>query len=101
VSVEAGEAPVWAPDGRILYFVQRGALYSVSVSPRGETFNYGTPTEVVPGSYFSSSVSSRHATYDIAAGGRRFVTSFSSAAAESQPVMVFNWIEELRDRMRR
>jgi hypothetical protein len=67
----------------------------VDVTP-GETFAYGTPQEVVSGQFFTSSSSSRHATYDLAADGRRFITTYNVASAKSTAILVLNWLEELR-----
>jgi len=95
ISIERGEAPRWAPNGRRLYFNQSGALYAVDVTP-GATFAYGTPQIVVPGQYFVSSNASRHATYDVTADGRRFITAYNSASAKSTAIIVLNWLEELK-----
>jgi len=95
ISIERGEAPRWAPNGRRLYFNQSGVLYAVDVTA-GATFTYGTPQIVVPGQYFVSSNASRHATYDVTADGRRFITAFNPASAKSSAILVLNWLEELK-----
>jgi tRNA A-37 threonylcarbamoyl transferase component Bud32 len=95
ISIEVGEAPVWAPDGRRLYFNQSGVLHAVDVMP-GETFTYGTPHLVLSEQYFASSTASRHATYAITADGRRFITAYNVASAKSTAILVLNWLEELR-----
>jgi len=95
ISIERGEAPKWAPNGRRLYFNQSGVLYAVDVTT-GPTFSYGTPQLMVPGQYFVSSNASRHATYDVSPDGRRFITAYNPASAKSSAIIVINWLEELK-----
>ncbi len=42
ISTDGGESPVWSPSGEILY-LGNGALWSVSVNPRGDSLAFAKP----------------------------------------------------------
>jgi Tol biopolymer transport system component/predicted Ser/Thr protein kinase len=91
VSLELGNEPVWAPDGKRLFYLNGQALMvaSLSFSPRFHITARDTvfADEVDPGFPY-------HANYDVSPDGSRFV--FVKAANAGAPVIVVhNWKAEL------
>jgi Tol biopolymer transport system component len=97
VSSAGGTRPLWAPDGRELFYVSpRGALMAVRVDARGSAWSASTPQKVVDGPYVTlTSASGR--TYDISPDGRRFLVVKQPATRPSTNIVIVqNWLEELR-----
>jgi serine/threonine-protein kinase len=106
ISRDGGTRPMWARNGRELYFMA-GGLYnspvgsalmvvSVETSP---AFRAGNPQQLLPGPYFSN-LGNR--TYDVSADGQRFLMvkrAGPSTAAPDRIVVVDNWFEELKRRV--
>ena len=65
VSVGGGSRPVWARDGRSLFYVARHTILEARVRP-GATFESDTPAPVV-------TVDSEIRDYDVAPDGGRFL----------------------------
>ncbi len=97
ISTGGGTQPLWAPDGRELFYRRGDALIAVPVQ-FDPGFTPGVPEVLFESSYFRS-VTSR--TYDVAPDGERFlmITEAGGAEDESAPaslIVVQNWHEELR-----
>ena len=73
VSNAGGVQPLWARNGRELFYVAPdGALMTVPVESRGTTWSAGTATKLVAGRYFTGgSLYSRQ--YDVSPDGQRFL----------------------------
>jgi serine/threonine-protein kinase len=108
VSNKGGTRPVWARDGRELFYLMgaspdRVSLVRVPLQP-GRTFSAGTPAVLFEGAYFASlSPAARGRTYDVMPDGRRFVmvkdvtASPAGAPEPAEPfVAILNWFDELR-----
>ncbi len=100
VSTAGGSHPLWARDGRELFYrAPKGAMMRVQVAP-GATWTAGTPTQLFEASsYVGGSTGPR--SYDVSPDGKRFVmlkSSDASAPRATAPriVVVQNWFEELR-----
>jgi len=105
VSINSGIDPVWAPDGRTLYYIStRGngppaAMAAVSVDP-APTLSIGTPEELFPHSpYRRPQRTTRW--YDVMPGGDGFVmvTAAPTAGGDApapQVITVQSWFEELK-----
>ena len=99
ISTDGGEAPLWSPDGRQLFYRRQleDGTWSVMVVDveTDATFTRNQPRTLVEGP-FGVSMPSR--SYDVAPDGRRFVLT-SPNQVEAQPVtsihIVLNWAEEL------
>ena len=94
-----GVTPVWAPDGRKLYYVRlddpdqedwRGALMSVRVTTEAG-FSPASPEVMFEGSYFTL----RGRSYDISPDGQRFLM-IKEDPAPLELILVQNWFEELK-----
>jgi serine/threonine-protein kinase len=97
VSTSGGTQPLWARDGRELFYVAPdGALMRVAVA-NGPTWTAGTPSKVIEGRYVvNTAVPYRN--YDIAADGQRFLMIKAGDDANSAPqiVVVQHFDEELK-----
>jgi hypothetical protein len=96
VSVNGGEEPLWAHTGREMFF--RSNRIEVMVVPvtTGETFTAGQPRTLFRAPDMGSD--GFHASYDVTADDRRFVMIDQRTAESSNPVLVLNWLAELRER---
>ena len=102
VSTAGGTRPLWAPNGRELFFVARdGSLMAVRGDARGSSWKReGSPVRVVQGPYITiGGLSSRN--YDVSGDGKRFlmVKQPANPAAAPQIIVVQNWTEELQQRV--
>jgi Tol biopolymer transport system component len=79
VSVDGGHSPLWAPNGRELFFVEGLALMSVSVDVRPARPDVSRPQKLLGGSY----VWERIGNFDITPDDTRFV--FVRRGADSMP----------------
>jgi serine/threonine-protein kinase len=102
VSTGGGIQPVWARNGRELFYLEpAGALMAVPVEPRGTSWKAGTPTRVFAGSDLYAGVGFASRTYDVSPDGQRFLMIKQGGASDPggpspSIVVVQNWFEELR-----
>jgi len=99
VSNEGGNASAWSPDGKEIYYLFRGRLMVVEVTP-GPELTLGKPRPLceVPQGTTGRGPLRR---YDISRDGSRFIfLADAEVEAKPQPVrqlqVVFNWFEELK-----
>jgi serine/threonine-protein kinase len=103
VSTSGGTRPVWARNGRELFFLDSAnTLTAVPVETSAATFNHGNPAKVLEATYFHPSpLNSR--SYDISPDGQRFLMIKEDAPDRSvravKLVVVLDWTEELKTRM--
>jgi serine/threonine-protein kinase len=93
VSPGGGDLPVWAKDGRELYYFQDRKLMAVPVDA-GSTFNFKPPVEL-----FETSIvkSPQPPSYDVTPDGRFIM--FTEADAPAHPIsVVLSWAELLNRR---
>jgi serine/threonine-protein kinase len=102
ISTAGGTRPLWARNGRELFYVGPDSkLMVVPVVVRGENFIPGNPTKVFD---VSISTSSPGRTYDISPDGQRFLLIKENSGAEqasttpASMIVVLNWLEELKTR---
>ncbi len=91
VSPEGGTEPVWAPDGRELYYRQGDAILAVSIRT-DPVFSPGIPEVILRGPYATNST---HTNFDVHPDGKRFVMIKVREGA-AQLVVIVNWLEMLR-----
>jgi serine/threonine-protein kinase len=91
VSTEGGTEPVWAPDGRELFYRHGDAILAVSVRT-DPVFSPGIPEVVIRGPYATNST---HTNYDVHPEGDRFVMIKVPEGA-AQLFVIVNWFEVLR-----
>jgi serine/threonine-protein kinase len=99
VSTGGGTRPLWAPNGRELFYVgEDGSLMAVPVQTSGATFSAGSPTQIIKTPY-ADAAPLLDRSYDIAPDGKRFLMIKDVAGDTSTPVgivVVQNWVEELK-----
>ena len=83
VSINGGLWPRWAPDGRELYFMERGRLMAVTVRTSGE-LEAGTPIVLFQ-------PSAGLVDYDVAADGRFLVNLGKAGFNATKLNVVMNW----------
>ena len=97
VSTSGGTQPVWAPDGRELFYRSGDALLSVRVE-MAESFVFVSPVELFSGEY-APTLGGRN--YDVSPDGQRFLmlkVATSDPAEAPSParfIIVENWLSEL------
>jgi eukaryotic-like serine/threonine-protein kinase len=100
ISNGGGTQPLWARNGRELFYRHGNTLLSVPVETTA-TFSAGTPTTVFEGSYFSPPVGLAGRTYDVSPDGQRFLMIKDAPAGDPNVApasidVVLNWFEELK-----
>ncbi len=96
LSVDGGEEPRWAHNGRELVFrTRRGEMLAVDVT-LGPTFRAGSPRVLFSLPNMASDV--YHRAYDLSQDDRRFVMINRAANEIGELVLVLNWFTELRAR---
>ena len=93
VSDKGGTEPIWARDGRSLYYRGPvGEVIKVAVTT-GASFSIGAQSVVLTGDYLTDS---SHPNWDVAPDGRLLL--LKRAGAEAQTIVVHNWGRELREK---
>ena len=96
ISTQGGDEPVWARDGRELFYRNRDNLMAVTVATK-PTFVAGTPKSLFEGRYEKTSYKFLP-NYDVSPDGQRFLMIKASEpeSAATQLNVVLNWADELR-----
>ncbi|MGH9256213.1 MAG: hypothetical protein ACRD3C_16780, partial [Vicinamibacterales bacterium] len=96
VSTDGGTRPLWARNGReLFYYVPPGTIVAVPIQA-GSPFAAGTPRPLFIGDY-QMPVAGR--AYDVSPDGQRFLmikAAPGEAAAPPQIVVVQHWLDELK-----
>jgi Tol biopolymer transport system component len=90
ISTEGGRGPLWAPNGREIFYRKDKKVMRVAVTA-SPAFSASRPELLFEGDYGA---------WDIASDGQRFLM-VKDEAAESAPKhlnLVFNWFEDLKQR---
>ena len=85
-----GTIPVWAPDGKSLYYADDNMLTVVSVTEGDGALQFGPPRAIMP------IVVGRGFSYNVAKDGRILAIVSSDARATRPLTLVQNWIGSLR-----
>ena len=99
ISTEGGVAPVWARNGRELFYASSptGQLMAVDITTQ-PTFQAGTP-RVVLEEGFRLVAGAQGANYDVSPDGQRFLMVQGGEANLTELNVVLNWFEELKQRV--
>ncbi len=98
ISTEGGFDPLWARNGRELFYRSGGKVMAVDVTTE-PSFQAGTPRMLFEGIYERRNNSMN---YDISPDGRRFLrikAAEQQVPALNQIHVVLNWCEELKRRV--
>ena len=93
VSADGGSQPVWAANGKELFYRGEGQLMAGTVTP-GETFILTSPRPLFTDLYPNPAVN--HTSYDVARDGQRFLMLQGDAKGRTSVNVVFNWFEEVK-----
>jgi serine/threonine-protein kinase len=98
-----GTRPLWARNGRELFYAAANRLMVVPVQTGGQTFRAGNPAKVFDYPLVIPGLPGR--SFDISPDGQRFLVikdatnDQSSTATPASMVVVLNWLEELKQRV--
>lgn len=87
VSRGGGQSPVWAPDGRSIYYRTRQSIYQAAVRP-GEVFSSDRPLQVLS---LDRDIRSFSPTPD----GQRFLVLFEPPSGFFPVQVILNWRAKL------
>jgi serine/threonine protein kinase len=104
-STNGGTSPLWAPDGRELYYLDPdNSVMSVAVDTKA-ALSLGTPKVLFRSPYVGFSITGG-TPWDINPDGKRFLMMKPPTTEEGQPanqprkiIIVKNWFEELKQRV--
>jgi serine/threonine-protein kinase len=96
VSLDGGTEPLWAPNGRELFYRNGTKMMAAAIALR-PTFTVGARRELFEGDYASDPV---YRSYDVTRDGRGFVL-VRSPKAPADFIVVLNWFDQLREQGRR
>jgi serine/threonine-protein kinase len=97
VSVDGGGEPLWARNGRELFYRQGDQLMAVDVSLQPD-FSTSLPRALFRGSFKARRTWTAEFSYDVFPDGRRFVLiqDIEEATVKTHANLVLGWFEELR-----
>lgn len=93
VSAKGGSQPVWAANGKELFYRGEGHLMAVAVTP-GETLVLTSPKPLFTDQYANPAV--KHTSYDVARDGKRFLMLQGEVYGGTSLNVVFNWFDEVK-----
>jgi serine/threonine-protein kinase len=94
ISNQGGRDPLWAPDGRTLFYRNSSKMMAVAVEIE-PAFSPGRPRLLFEGEYAFHVPG--HINHDISPDGQRFLMVWSETAPEQTRInVVLNWFEELK-----
>ena len=91
VSTRGGVSPVWAPDGRELFYLDGSAMMAVPLEVEGETLRPGVPELLFTGPFETGSPQ-----FDVSPDGSWFVMVEADPEAKPTQIhLILGWGEEL------
>ena len=98
ISTDGGAEPVWAKNGRELFYRNGDKMTAVSIEAKGDSLEAGTPKPLFEGRFAVSNTSGGDAWYDVSPDGQRFLMLKTEDAPNSTAsiVMVQDWMTELK-----
>ncbi len=93
ISTEGGIEPVWARNGRELFYRNGEQMMAVDIATQ-PSFSAGTPYMLFEGE--SRSQAQGPPSYDVSPDGQRFIMIKADEEEANQINIVFNWFEELK-----
>lgn len=99
VSLNGASEPVWAHSGRELFFVNAVNQLVAAEVTTTPGFSVGRQRELFPVGFFTRD--QNHSAYAVAPDDRRFVMIRGIAFASGDLVMIENWLEVLKDKLKK
>jgi serine/threonine-protein kinase len=95
VSTNGGTKPVWARDGRTLFYRQGPSIMAVRTASGPDAVELGTPEVVLAEAGTTAATGGRD--FDVSPDGQRFLVVKPVADPNRRElVVVLNWLEELK-----
>jgi hypothetical protein len=95
ISTSGGTDPVWAPDGRQLYYRLGTQIMAVAIE-NGTVFRAAPPRRLFEGAFEFSEL---HRNFDVSPDGASFLAIRSqSPEPPAEFRLIFNWLQELREK---
>jgi serine/threonine-protein kinase len=95
ISIGGGTEPVWAPDGRELFYRNGDRMMAVAIETEPE-LSVGTPRLLFEGRFLPGPPWSRR-NYDISPDGQRFLMiKRKQDLVPTEIIVILNWFEELK-----
>jgi len=85
VTRDGGRLPMWAPDGKSLYFVNRASLYQVPVTRQGDALRAGTPERLFD---VEANTDSSYRSLVMHPSGTKFLVQVGSEVNERREIVV-------------
>jgi len=98
ISSDGGTEPVWAKNGRELFYRNGDKMMAVAIGEKGDRLEPGTPTLLFEGRFAVSTVSGGDAWYDVSPDGKHFIMLKTEDAPNggAKFIVVQDWINELK-----
>jgi serine/threonine-protein kinase len=97
ISSDGGAEPIWARNGRELFYRNGDKMMAVPIQTQGGRFDAGTPAALFEGHFAVSNVSGGDAWYDVSPDGQRFLMLRpEDSQSTASIVMVQDWMDELK-----
>ena len=97
LSAGGGTEPRWSPSGRELFFVSGDDVLSSVPVTLGDRFAHEAPRRLFSVDPFARELNSR--AYDVTPDGKAFVMLRPTPATFGAPILVENWVAELRRKL--
>ena len=102
VSTNGGTEPVWARDGRELFYRSGSGMFAVRIDVEGERVMPRSPELLFEGPYAVDPIVGVNPNYDVASDGRFLMVRTDPETRNSTPpqiIFVENWTQELLERV--
>ena len=100
VSNDGGTEPVWAKNGRELFFRNGDKMMGASISSKGDLLEAGKPHALFERKFATVNNPSGDAWYDVSPDGQRFLMlKTDDTGGASSIVIVQDWLTELKSRV--
>ena len=98
ISTGGGTQPVWARNGKELFYIGPDGRLTAAGVQAGQAFAFAAPKAILERRYYSA-ISGRP--YDVSPDGQRFLMikeggTGAETSAAPQLIVVLNWLEELK-----
>jgi serine/threonine-protein kinase len=95
ISASGGRQPLWARNGRELFYLGPAGLMSIPIETKGG-FQFGQPTVVLEKAADRYWFATAGRAYDVSPDGQRFLMLKEDPQAAARLLVVQNWFDELK-----
>ena len=99
VSTQGGEQPVWAGDGRAIYFRTEKEIARAAVDVKGAVLSVGIPVSLFPDTFLRPQAVN-HTTIDVTAdGGVVVLERLNTSPRPPEVIGMFNWVDDVKRKL--